>query len=341
MEGEQLPDGWVVEKKIAPKPGVSTGGNFSVGYTARHPDKGEGFLKALDWSRAMNQPGSDPTVVVQHETAAFNHEVSVLEKCGSASLNRVIVALDWGTHRLPGQSIPVPYLVFEKAQGDVRRHLDAAAAFDTAWALRMLHQVAVGLSQMHGVRIVHQDMKPSNVLMIEENESKVGDVGRSEYDGHMSPYSGLGLAGDRNYAPPELLYGHYPADWNERRACDLYHCGSLILFFFADANATPALLSKLDKQYWPGACDYQTALPFVRQAMNEVANDLGTQLKGESKDGLVTAFRELCDPEPEHRGHPKASSGEHGDPYSFERYISRFNLLADRAEMGLVEALRQ
>ena len=50
---------------------------------------------------------------------------------------------------------------------------------------------------------------------------------------------------------------------------------------------------------------------------------------------LVRAIRELCDPDPKRRGHPKDHAGV-GSPYRLERYESEFNLLAAHAERGLL-----
>lgn len=334
--GETLDGGWIVDRKVTPGPSA-TGGNFSVGYTVRHPDRGEAFLKALDFSRALRAP--DPTVALQAQTAAYNYEVRVLDKCRDAQMSRVVVSLAKGNH--PGNGvIPVPYLIFERADCDVRGYLDATSGFDSAWALRMLHQVAVGLNQMHGHQIAHQDMKPSNVLMFGGDESKIGDVGRADYQGHAAPHEALEFAGDPQYAPPELLYGQVDPDWEiRRRACDLYHLGSLILFFFADASTTPAIKSKLAAAHHPGAIDYSTALPFIQNAFSDVADDLENSLVGEARDDLVLAFRELCDPDPTLRGHPKARASL-GSNYSLGRYISQFNLLARQAEMGMLRGLR-
>jgi serine/threonine protein kinase len=342
MVGEQLSGGWVADQKVVANPDA-TGGFFSVGYTAKHADGREAFLKALDFYDPLTDPNRDPVVELQNLLAAYQFECDVLDKCRNERLSRVVIAIEKGTHRFQGENIPVPYLLFEKADGDVRAHLHAAAAFDTAWALRTLHQVAVGLSQLHKHGIAHQDMKPSNVLMFGSDSSKIADFGRSDYRGHSAPHESAPCAGDQGYAPPELLYGQVDPSWEVRRqACDLYHLGSLILFFFADANTTSAILNKVDPLHWPrpGGPDYSTALPFVREAFSAVTDELEASLQGDARDDLVLAFRELCDPDPALRGHPKARIGR-GSPYALNRYVSRLDLLARRAEMGMLEATRR
>ena len=77
---------------------------------------------------------------------------------------------------------------------------------------RSLHHIAVGLQQIHGQGIAHQDLKPSNVLVFNGNNSKIGDFGRSAYKGHIPPHENNNVAGDLTYAPPELLYGYVDPD---------------------------------------------------------------------------------------------------------------------------------
>lgn len=341
LVGETLADGWEPKKLLMPGP-TATGGFFSVGYLAEHSDGREAFLKALDLHGPMTDPMKDPVHELNQATETFQHEVRVLEKCRERKMRRVVVAIDSGIHRFDGEIVPVPYLLFERADGDMRAVIDAARTFDTAWALRLLHQVATGLEQIHYVRIAHQDVKPSNVLSFGATDNKLADFGRSDYHGHTAPHSGLPVPCQAGYAPPELLYGVVDPTWERRRqACDMYQLGSLILFLFAEANATPALLAHVDgsQQPRPGGPSFASALPFLRLAFENVVDELDQSLDGEAADKLLLAYRELCDPDPEARGHPKAKSGG-GSQYDLRRYVSLFDVLARKAEMGMLKALR-
>ena len=57
----------------------------------RHEDRGQGFLKALDFSDALD--ADDPTKVLQTMTEAFNYECRVLDKVrrGKAEPRRLAV----------------------------------------------------------------------------------------------------------------------------------------------------------------------------------------------------------------------------------------------------------
>jgi hypothetical protein len=52
----------------------------------------------------------------------------------------------------------VPYLILEKADRDARRHLRDIKNITVSQRLELLHHVATGLMQLHGGKIVHQDL---------------------------------------------------------------------------------------------------------------------------------------------------------------------------------------
>ena len=63
--------------------------------------------------------------------------------------------------------------------------------------------------------------------------------------------------------------------------------------------------------------------------------DFREAVSADIRDDLETNVRQLCDPDLEFRGHPRARIGI-GNRYSLERYVSSFNLLARRAELGML-----
>ncbi|MEJ7891850.1 MAG: protein kinase [Solirubrobacteraceae bacterium] len=325
-----LEGGWVVEEMFVPADNA-TGGNFSVGYIVSHPDHGRAFMKALDYSRTfMSQDG---VVALQAMLNDFVFERDMLALCGDKRLDRVVRALATGQAVVEGAQWPAPYLIFEAADGDVRAALDAAADFDTVWVLRVLHHVAVGLQQLHRERIAHQDMKPSNTLIFDGTEGKIADLGCADQQGGVSPRGDYAFAGDPAHAPPELIAGQVAADWATRRqAADLYHLGSLILFLFTGAATTPALHEYLLIDQFPRnwSDPYADLAPYLRNALDQVALDLEATLEGDHAADLVIMFRELCDPDPERRGHPRTRAGG-GNPYALDRYVTKLDLLARRA----------
>ena len=329
----RLDGGWRVVKKI-PKSVGSTGGNFSVGYVAEDSQGRQAFLKAIDYSTALKAPNQ--TFVLQALTASFNYEKMLLEKCREDNLDRVALSISDGV--IPVGELhpilPVPYLIFELADGDIRRKLDLTSKFDLAFCLRALHHCTTGIRQLHNHKIAHQDLKPSNVLVFDNSDCRVADLGRSAFQGERSPMDQAPIPGDLTYAPPELLYGYVATDWQVRRlACDLYHIGSLAVFFFTKVGITPMWHRFLDRSFWYNnwGQSYKAVLPHVRDAHDLSFIEFEKQVPDQIRVRLGESVRQLCEPDPMLRGHPKDSIGV-GSPYSLERYVSRFDLLAGIAE---------
>jgi len=252
LQGLVLDNKWKVQQRIKSQP--SSGGFFSVPYIIEDQAGTQHFLKAFDFSHAF-RPGSDVVVVLEMMTAAYNHERDLLEYCKARKLSGVVMAVAHGYVQVPGTSPmegTVYYLVFELAVTDVRRQVDAKTRLDSLWCLKILDDVTLGLWQLHREGIAHQDPKPSNVLVYPGDQCRVGDLGRSSRRGKPIWTDDLKIAGDKTYAPPELLYSYLHPDFVPRRVgCDLYLLGNLAAFLFSGLNITAGLISRLDPQFHP------------------------------------------------------------------------------------------
>lgn len=341
LEGIDLGNGWKVEKIVSPGP-QATGGHFSVGYVVVDENGNEGFLKALDFSAAFQS--QDVTRALQDLTTAYNFERDLLIKCRNKDMRRIVTPLTDGKVNIKGGVGPdntVCYLIFEIAEGNIRDHRHKLAQFDLAWSLRSLHNAAVGLSQLHGAGIAHQDLKPSNILVFGSSDSRIADLGRASDVNIPFKYDNYRIPGDMGYVPPEQVYGfQINDDFQRRRAADIYLFGSLIFFFYADVSTTQALDAQLRRQVGINMSnsDFEADLPYLRKAFNECLIELKKEtlsLAGNLADEIVSIAAELCDPDPRQRG-DKKRIGTVVSQYNLERYVSRLNLLARKAEHGLV-----
>lgn len=331
LEGKVLDGGWVVGKMMETSPGT-TGSHFSSGYLVESQDGRKAFLKALDYSKALRS--ADPARALQSLTEAFNLERDMLEMCKDKRLDRVVRSIASGITKVDGMyGGVVQYLIFELADRDVRKHLDTSMRFDLAWALRSLHHMATGLLQLHRIGIAHQDLKPSNVLIFDKT-SKVSDLGSAT---HLTfvPTEDIPIPGDDSYAPPELLYKYRHPDWNVRRfGCDAYLLGSMAVFFFTRMSMTSLIMGELHEQHkwynWTGV--YKQVLPYVREAFGAALQNIASHLPPTFSVEMVEIIKQLCEPDPDLRGHP---IGRTRGPLTLERYVSRFNVLASKAERGI------
>jgi len=349
--GTKLEGGWTVEsplgwsfddkgKPARPAGDNGSGGNFSVGYVVKRGDQ-TAFLKAIDLSRAMKAKPGDMLNELKKiiDTATFEQALCAL--CGERRMDRVVLALAAGEIVVgPNLQDRVPYIIFELADGDVRRRMRLVNEnVRAAWIFSALQNAAVGLRQLHSAKIAHQDVKPSNLLQFEkQNVFKVGDVGRAIQEGVAVPRAEYGIAGDPSYAPPELLYGHYVPDWNTRRVgCDLFMFGSLIAFFFLGQGITPMLMSRIDAAHLPRRAGgewqgfYADVLPIVQRAFSSVLEELELVAPKKFKDEIVASVRQLCEPDPALRGHPRNRTE---NQFDLSRYVSQFDLLAKHAAIA-------
>jgi serine/threonine protein kinase len=338
LEGITLEGGWVVQG-MCPKNPQATGGNFSQCYLVRSSQGEEAFLKALDFYAAFENAG-DTTDVIERITALFNFERDLLGECGRRNMDRVVRAIASGMVRVePGNPFAlVPYLILEKANADIRIHLDDPKFASSLYGkLRAIHHVATGLKQLHGANIAHQDLKPSNVLIFYVDRiltvSKVADLGRASRNGFHSPHDELSFAGDMKYAPPEVLYSHVEPDWASRRiAADLYMLGSLVSFIFSKTTSMASLLHALPISFWPAewGSSFDDVLPYLHNAFTSATELFAESIPPQLRRDLIPTYSELCNPDPRNRG----VAGVLMNRNALERFVTRFDLMASRARSG-------
>ncbi len=238
-------------------------------------------------------------------TETFNFERDLLEKCKEKNLDHVVSAIEEGSVTIDG--LPVQYLIFEMADCDIRTYMDVSERLDLAWTLRMLHQVAVGLQQLHVIGIAHQDLKPSNVLVFKGVISKLADLGRSAHPDYQPPHHDFVIAGGYAYAPPELRYGYIDPDFNQRRfGCDTFLLGNIVLFAFTRLTMSAVLFSFISPDHlrptWTGS--YNEVMPYLQGAFNQALDSIEDSIPSEVRSDIILMLRQLCEPDLTKRGHP-------------------------------------
>jgi serine/threonine protein kinase len=332
LAGKKLSNNWQVVNLIEKNPN-GTGGNFSHSYNVVNTLTGEkAFLKALDFSRAHKD--ANPLQMMNKLTSLFQFEQSVLELC-------IINLIEAGTVPAePGSIIQVPYFIMELAAGDIYRQLDFTKKMDHLLNLKILHSVSVALFQLHNHGIAHQDVKPSNVLIIEKKAHKLGDVGRADLRGETTPYGFMAFAGDPSYAAPEVHYKTVSDDWVFRRiASDAYQLGSMITFLYTQFNMTAIMKMHISPEHnWSNWTQtYREVLPYLYVALEQSIDFFKSYVDDkELAEALGELLFQLCDPDPMKRGHPKTLSGKN-KTISLERYNTIFDRLLKNHEMKILK----
>ncbi len=355
LEGLVTDDGWRVGTLVQKK-SYQTGSFFSVGYLVQHQDGRQGFLKALDFRMALS--AADPIRMLEHLTGAYNFERDVLALCRGASMSKIVTAITDGSFAVPDAPLGrIFYLIFELADGDIRRQAFLNARLDAFWSTRAIHNIAVGLQQLHSRGVYHQDLKPSNVLVFGTRSiSKLADLGRAHCLSIQSPHDHETLPGVVYYAPPEQLYAHRELGKDDLRgAGDLYLLGSMLFFLFTGGMLTPFVLKQLRHEHrpprlaeddggWQGY--FVDVLPYLREGYSKASDLLAGELEGAFRytgapqvaDELLTAFQQLSEPDPLLRGHPTERRLAHSNKYNLSRYVSVFDRVARMCEYGLRRA---
>ncbi|MDF3885524.1 protein kinase domain-containing protein [Cupriavidus basilensis] len=344
LTGITLADGWKVIKMLTNEDEKHSPGFFSVGYLA---EKGadKAFLKAFDLAAVMqlNNAGDDPgamMIALQQLSSAYTAEDALLKFCSASKLDRIVRAIGAGFASPPAgvqvsTPYPVPYLLFELADGDIRKFVGKTDRAEDAWRFKHLHDVAVGLQQLHTHRIAHQDLKPANVLVFPTEGAKIADLGRASRDGVPAPHDSFPVPGDFRYAPPELRYGETPTSWVDRReASDLYHLGSLMTFVFTGMAVNTSLEKFIPEALRPGLWRgrYQEILPHLTAAFTQVLDEVGPQFPEWARSDLVTLLSQMCHPDYKVRGAPSARV-QVKSPIGMDRFVSHFDRLAKMAAL--------
>lgn len=336
LKGVTLPGGWILTEKYTKGDG-DTGGNFSVQYKAEK-DGQDYFVKVVDIEKALHGRSlSDLTNVLQQQLKAFDYERDLLEKCRDHSLSKVVRVIEANLIPIDASNpYPIPFLVFEKADGNVREYIKFQDEIDLAWKLNSLHDVATGIEQLHSVQVIHQDLKPSNILQF-KHESKISDLGRSKTYTQDGLYDKMMISGDRAYAPLEI-YPQFaflqPTEWLDMNlAMDSYELGNLMTFYFSGLNMTAMLVDKMKKIGMSTSTTNEEMKSYLdvcfEQSVEEVKNCIEFE---EFKEDIRLMIFQLCNPDPNKRGDPKTIR-ERGSNYALRRYITKLELLKRRAEI--------
>jgi serine/threonine protein kinase len=328
LVGKTLPGGWTIEN---PRVTQRDTPSLCRTYLARGAKGQVAFVKVLD------PRGHSVLAEQQIALDEFAYEQQIVDKCRDRHMRRVIRGLDAGSIVAEGQlPVHVRYLVFEWAECDVRSRLDMEEREHFAVTLRWLHHSATALQELHYSKIVHQDLKPANVLVLSNQSAKLGDLGRAHDLERPRPHGDARR--DPVWAPLEMLYGHPIRSFDDRCAADMYQLGSLAVFLFTSAGLTVQIERRAPSIHhwteWAGV--FADVLPYLRTYYDDSIDAFAAAIPERQRARLVPLVRYLTDPDPARRGHPRNQLGR-GPRYGFERFVSAFDILAKEAEYAVRE----
>jgi len=170
-----------------------------------HSSKRTQVYKAIDVE-------SNQTVVIKTPSVNFEDNPAYIENfvreewIGKRLNNKNVVKI-YGTDR-PRQFL---YYVTEYINGPtLRQWMKEHPQPDIKEARELVKQIAAGLRAFHRLEMLHQDLKPENIILNSDGIIKIVDFGSTKVAGIAeitTPIERIDLLGTRNYTAPEYLIG--------------------------------------------------------------------------------------------------------------------------------------
>jgi response regulator RpfG family c-di-GMP phosphodiesterase/serine/threonine protein kinase len=115
----------------------------------------------------------------------------------------IVAATDAGRTTSDDGNTILRYLVMEYVPGqDLEDVVRAHGPMSPARACAMAYQMACALAETHKYGLVHRDVKPSNVMLMGEDQAKLLDFGLTRHFGHRMTVPGT-ILGTIDYMAPE------------------------------------------------------------------------------------------------------------------------------------------
>ncbi len=159
----------------------------------------------------LPQYASDPTFA-----ARFKQEA---QSAANLQSPYIVNIYDWGQDSVDGTY----YIVMEYVRGtDLKTAIQQRGAINQRKAAEIASQVCAALSVAHGYDIIHRDIKPHNIMVQPDGNSKVMDFGIARSSGSSMTQTGSVL-GTAYYISPEQAQGRQLT-----AATDLYSLGVVL-----------------------------------------------------------------------------------------------------------------
>ena len=330
--------------------------DYALFYTVGDAVGNEYVMKVLDVYKCYTHPllaNQRRSALIEEAIRDFRYEAALAEHCNEAKLSRLVTYISSGEIEIDDFPQPlVCYIVYEKSNGTVLDVLDFSEKITlteslqtAAEKLKMLHDVATGVNQLHKIKVSHQDLSPSKILSVGEN-FKLGDLSRALC---LNPELGCPFSlddfngRDYTYAPPEVIFNCKLEKEEERiYQVDNYMIGSLLVFYLTGVSYNVLLNNHLPRSMREMMCSglsFEEVKTYLKGAHAEALLELKEDISIEEiQDGVVEIVKYLCEPDPGHRGHPKVVGEKcKVSHYDLVRTIAHLDLLSRKAELALLK----
>ncbi|MEZ4649765.1 MAG: protein kinase [Candidatus Eisenbacteria bacterium] len=192
----------------------------------------------------------DVAIKVLHEHAVSDSAVERFHRearsAGRLTHDNIMTLYDFG------ESDGRPYLVMELLDGTDLRPLTRDRRVSLRRKLDILIQIASGLDYAHDNRVIHRDIKPGNIQVLENGRVKIVDFGIARVDSEAGTTMTHASLGTPRYMSPEQIRG----EGVDRRS-DIFSYGALAYELIAETvpfegeNVTTVMYNVIHKEPRP------------------------------------------------------------------------------------------
>ena len=164
----------------------------------------------------------------------LNRFKAEVQSAGKLNHNKIVAAYEFG--EFDGK----PFIAMEYVPGNSLKYFfDLGERFPLETALKIMYQLLDAISFMHENGVIHRDIKPDNILVMEDGNIKVSDFGIAHIN--TSNLTRIGdVMGTPGYMSPEQWFGQ-PAD--ERT--DIFSAGVILYQFLTGEKPFPGTSSQV------------------------------------------------------------------------------------------------
>ena len=153
-----------------------------------------------------------------------------------------------------GQEGSVNYIVMELAEGiTLKEYIKKKGHLSAKETVELSLQIASAISHAHGHHTIHRDIKPQNIMLLQDGTIKVADFGIARFLQSETQTMTDKAIGSVHYIAPEQARGDYITD-----KADIYSVGVMLyemltgkLPFVADNAVSVALMQLQAKPVMP------------------------------------------------------------------------------------------
>src|SRR5690349_14331770 len=154
----------------------------------------------------------------------FRREAEAAARCAHPN---IVAVYDFALHE------EQPYLAMEFVSGrSLRQLLDDAPVMEVPNAIAVMLQVLDALTSAHEQGVIHQDIKPGNIMLTAEHRVKVGDFGISKLM-NVEATTVFSTIGTPSYMSPEQCRGDDIVDGRS----DIFSAGATLFEMVAGERA--------------------------------------------------------------------------------------------------------